>query len=221
MTTAGRATTPQPHTSQLGTAPPAEELDLLSVAGGDLLRLLTQEHQRLLTTLHSLQQCGEADPTDPHARLRRCHQLLADLSQHLVATCWCLHAPLRALGTPARALAHQQSDLAIRLHQVMRCCHQNISGDMLAGRSSYPQLLAQLDRSLTRHARAEEEQVVPTLREALGDEGTVRVGQHLVAVLPRCPTRAHPNLSFQSRWTPATARLAAAWDHVQDVVDNR
>lgn len=221
MTNAVKVTAAQSSSSQLATGPSGEEQAPLPLPGGDLLTLVAQEHQRLLGTVHSLQQRSESDPTDPHARLRLCHQLLADLSQHLVATCWCLHAPLRALGTQARSLAQEQNDLATRMHQVMRCCHQNISGDMLAARCSFPQLLAQLDRSLERHARAEEEQVVPTLREALGEEGTARVGQRLVAVLPSCPTRAHPNLSFQSRWTPATARLAAAWDHVQDVVDNR
>ncbi len=213
------------HRSHRGLAAPATHQPAGGPSGepapADLVTLLEADHRRLTSAIASVREMSSVDPTDPQRRQILSHQVLAGLSQHLVATSWCVHPAARSLDPQGRALVRQQAALATRLHQIMRCAHQLISGDMLAGRYSFPALMGLLDATFAEHVRSEEVELLPALRAAVGEERMAEIGQRLAQVLPHCPTRAHPNLSFQSRWTPATARLAAAWDHVQDLVDSR
>lgn len=200
---------------QLATAAPAEP------AARDLTAILRADHERLGRELAAIRGLGAIDPKDPQHRQTLCYRLLASLSQHLVATSCCVAPAARGLGGPARDLARQQSANSIRLHQIMRCAHQLLGGDMLAGPYSFTLVLDSLADALAEHVRIEEDRLLPALGAGLGADRMTELGQLLCRRLNCGPTRAHPNLSFQSRWAPAAARLAAAWDRVLDVLDSR
>jgi hemerythrin superfamily protein len=178
----------------------------------DLLSVVRKDHRAVEDVFIGIENASAS----PDLRRRLLDHVIAELVQHAVAEEQCLYPTVREVLPDGNELAERELAEHAGAESVMK----RLDG-MPPDDPAFDDLVGTLIEDIRRHMAEEETQLLPRLQSACSSERLRRLGEEMLKVREKAPTRPHPLSSDK----PSASRLVAPGlrivDRVRDVLSGR
>jgi hemerythrin superfamily protein len=178
--------------------------DVSNGQGTDLIELLLQDHKKAEALLGRIGQSGE----DQSALF---DELVHDLVGHEVAEEEVVYPAVRSSVPGGDALADTRIAEQQKAEELLSKMEK-----MDRGSAEFAQSMAKLHDEAISHAKAEEAEVFPSLREHLSAERSSQLGRAYETAKAVAPTHPHPHAPNTPPGDVAAGSIAAIADRVRD-----
>jgi hemerythrin-like domain-containing protein len=178
--------------------------------GRNVVDVITEQHRELLALCDRL-----ADGTGDDRR-KVAQVVIAALSRHLSGEEQYLYPAVRLVVPGGDLLADRElaedHELLLTLRRLDRARPDEPEFDALA---------ADVAAAVRRHVAADDEELLPVLRQMAPIEDLIRVGNRLETAEEAAPTRPHPGTPSTPPWNKVVDPVVAVADKLRDAVGRR
>jgi hemerythrin superfamily protein len=182
-------------------------------SGRDAVDILVEDHRRIEELFTRYEASTNADAQTRKALV---DEMIRELSMHAAVEEQYFYPAV------AKSVAEGEGLVDESLHE-----HQEVKDvlaeldDMDADDSGFDQRVHRLIREVRHHAGEEEGEILPKLREAVGESRMMQIGEQLEEAKKIAPTRPHPHAPNTPPGNMVAGPMAATVDRVRDAVMER
>jgi hemerythrin-like domain-containing protein len=177
--------------------------------GRSVIDVVEEQHRGLLALCDRLD-----DPAGDRARVASV--LVAVLSRHLSGEEQYLYPAVRAVVPDGELLAGRELAEDRRLLELLRELDRH-----RPDRPEFGSAATRLTTAIRRHVAADDEELLPVLREMAPVEDLIRVGNRLETAMEAAPTRPHPRTPLTPPWNKLVDPVVAVADKIRDGATRR
>ena len=177
----------------------------------DAIKLTKEDHRKVEQLFKKFQQAGpRAFKTKEHLAER----ITKELSVHASIEEQLLYPALR------KAQGNGQVEEALQEHQEVKEALANL-GKLSADDGGFDQTMSQVIEDVTHHAKEEEREMLPKLRQALSKKDLEELGERMKKAKKTAPTRPHPKAPNTPPGNVVAGSVAAVADRARDAIKGR
>jgi hemerythrin-like domain-containing protein len=178
--------------------------------GRNVVDVIAEQHRELLGL------CDRLAAGAPGDQRRVAQVLIATLSRHLSGEEQYLYPAVRLVVPGGDLLADRElaedHELLLTLRKLDRARPDD---------PGFTELAADVAAAVRRHVAADDEELLPLLRQMAPIEDLIRVGNRLETAEEAAPTRPHPGTPSTPPWNKVVDPVVAVADKVRDAVGRR
>jgi hemerythrin superfamily protein len=179
----------------------------------DAVDILVEDHRRIEDLFTRYEASTNADAQTRKALV---DEMIRELSMHAAVEEQYFYPAVAKSVADGKDLV----DESLHEHQEVKDVLAELD-DMGADDSGFDERVHRLMREVRHHAGEEEDEILPKLREAVGESRMMEIGQQLEEAKKISPTRPHPNAPNAPPGNMVAGPIAATVDRIRDAVSDR